>query len=163
MFGFGVLSFVVRCSANVVLLALSTLLSYRPPIGLGSLFTTASGKIHAFLASTACLPLDVNTVWLGCENAFEKLKRDGYKFYDHDFYKKFFNSTIDNQIQQLYHFLDHIRKSDQVKKQMEKIAKENYINFWNTRKIDIPYQNYKILKQCFGDSLHEVAYDYCNF
>ena len=107
--------------------------------------------------------LEKPIVWLGCENAFEKLKRDGYKFYDHDFYKKFFNSTIDNQIQQLYHFLDHIRKSDQVKKQMEKIAKENYINFWNTRKIDIPYQNYKILKQCFGDSLHEVAYDYCNF
>lgn len=103
-------------------------------------------------------------VWLGNNLMFKKLQKDGYKFYDNNFYDNWFQLALEkDKLQHLYNFLDHIKQSNQAKIQMEKIAKENYINFWHTRKIDIPYQNYKMLKQCFGDSLHEVAYNYCDF
>ena len=125
----------------------------------GGIFTDLSEKTYRPIA------LGVPFVFLGSEDMFNKLIRDGYQLLDYDdFYKKWHNRTnLQTSISHLIYFLEKIMVDKDLRHKLEAMAKHNYHHFWVNRKLAHRKNTLQICKDCFGESFYDRVYDYFNF
>jgi len=96
---------------------------------------------------------NIPIVFLGSKKMFEYLEKSGYKFYDDNFYDKWFEKQ---DLNDLGKFLQHI-KTHPIK--MIEIADHNYKNFWENRKIQYFEKQYEIWKQILPkENIYEQLY-----
>ena len=124
-----------------------------------SVFTDLSEKTYRPIA------LGVPFVFLGSEDMFNKLTRDGYQLLDDDdFYKKWHNgSTFQTMVSHLISFLEKIMTDMDLRQKLESMAKHNYHHFWVNRKLEHRRNNLQICKDCFGESPYDRVYDCFDF
>ena len=128
----------------------------------GNLFTDLSDLSEKTYKPIA---LGVPFVFLGSEDMFNKLIRDGYQLIDDgEFYDKWHNRTdFQTSVSHLIDFLKKVMVDQAIRRKLESMAKHNYHNFWVNRKLEHRRNNLQISKECFGESPYDRIYDCFDF
>jgi hypothetical protein len=101
-----------------------------------TLETKNTGSWHFTEKTWRPIALGIPVVHLGHQPMYDQLLSRGYCLYDHDgFYQQWHAQTeLERKLPYLEKFLTHILTDKSVQEQMQQIAQQNYLQFWNQRK-----------------------------
>ena len=104
--------------------------------------------------------LKVPVVLLTHKSLYDKMLRDGYRFYDNGgFYATWHTDSASwsHKLDALEGFLKHLKELPD-RTPVDAIAEYNHNHFWNVRKNTFYTKSYEAMKNCFGPGVFDEIY-----